>query len=369
MALTNKFTEISEGTAGNQPSGWSEVGTVPPTLTIETAASKGIAPKKGANIAQIAWGIGGAFVGISYTLTGLTVGMKYRPGMWLYVPSVNGQNVGVLINGGPAGDSTVGRARDTWLWCEVEFTATTTSHTFAVWPDTPPLVAGKVTYCDVSELMVTSRLGFPGIAESAVRAGQLSALWDNIDTCLPSRQDNFPTLFPGYLSRRTGTNELGIQQNSSAYFLLSPVCVLVSRVADQLIQPATDTLISWDTVDDDHADFWSPGSPTLLTVPSWASGWYLVSWVIQAETGGSVNASYRAIIQKNSAEILRSNEAATDSYAMTCVGSGMWWFNGGDTVSVVFRHIAAAAKNIKSVETGTGSGRNSLSMMLIGQPV
>lgn len=369
MVLINKFNEISDGTVGTQPSGWTETGTVPPVLTIETAASKGIIAKKGSNIAQIAWGVNGSSVGIAFTLTGLKVGMKYRPGIWLFVPSVNGQDAGVLINSGPLGDNTLGRARDKWLWCEVEFTATSTSHVFAVWPSVPPAVANKVTYCDVSELMVTSRWEFPGLAESAVRSGQLSTIWDNLDTNLPSKQDNQPTMFPGYLSRRTTGNELGIQQNSNAYFTLSPVGVVVSRIADQLVSSGVNTLVSWDTVDSDLEGFWNAGSPTILTVPSWASGWYLVSWVIQAETGGSPNASYFVVIQKNGVEILRTNEVSTDGFAMTGVGSSMWWFNGGDTLSVIFRHISGVSKNIRSVQTGSGSGRNHVSMTLIGQPV
>lgn len=371
MALTNKFSDISSGTPGTQPTGWSEVGTVPPTLTVETASGEGIPQKNGTQVGKVVWGIGGAFVGISATLTGLIIGMKYRPGIWVYVPSVNGQDVGVLINSGPTGESTVGRARDTWLWCEVEFTATATSHDFAVWPDSPPSIANQKTYFDFPQLLVTTRWGFPGIPDGQVRPGQLAAIYDNLDKFLPLQADNKPaTQFDGYLSLDT-LGKLWINDTADVYHQVGKRSMVhVGRESTaQSAASATDVAISWDTERTDTNSMWAVSpNPTRLVIPF--AGIFLVQW--QLIWSNLVdNQSYIYFIKLNGTTDIASSSqiGSAGGWSLSGNGATIYSFAANDYLEAFFRQISGVSENSGiNGETASGAGLCQMSVTALRIP-
>lgn len=122
-------------------SGWAAGGSVPPTLAYNTTVVH-----SGAGSLQITWGTDGTFPQAATTLSNLRIGQIYTASAWLRTPSApGGPFLKLAIAGGPVGSPT--NALDTWQQRTVTFTATATSHSLQVWPDTAP-TAGQIGRVD-----------------------------------------------------------------------------------------------------------------------------------------------------------------------------------------------------------------------------
>lgn len=114
---------------------WVAGGTVPPTLSNSTTRAY-----IGTHSLLVTWGTGGVFPSAGVTLTGLTVGRSYTVQGRAWVPTGSPH-----VNWVAA--STVGAAttvKDSWQLVTLTFTATSTSHSVQLWPNTAATAGNQV---------------------------------------------------------------------------------------------------------------------------------------------------------------------------------------------------------------------------------
>jgi hypothetical protein len=119
---------------------WAAGGSVPPTVTRDSTRAH-----SGTWSMKIAWGTGGLFPQSAKTISGLTVGARYKVTGWAWVTPGSPSVRFVIATISPAGPSTV--THGAWERFTFKFTATLTSHSLQVWPVRDP-VSGETAWVD-----------------------------------------------------------------------------------------------------------------------------------------------------------------------------------------------------------------------------
>jgi Concanavalin A-like lectin/glucanases superfamily/Carbohydrate binding domain len=133
--------------------GWTAGGSVPPALSRSSTHAH-----SGTWAMLITWGTGGTFPQAAITLTGLIPGRTYTASAWVYVPSGGSPACKLAIATLSAGSpSTLTNQFQQIIYT---FTATATSHSLQVWPDTSPTSGQQVWVDDVQVEPGTSATAF-----------------------------------------------------------------------------------------------------------------------------------------------------------------------------------------------------------------
>lgn len=120
------------------------------------------------------------------------------------------------------------------------------------------------------------------------------------------------------------------------------------RAAVQSIPNNTATTVTWDTEDEDTDGFWTPGSPTILTVPQ--NGTYAMSYFNALQATPNQNRNLISIYVTSSIAgaqgvgipQFRSNFIQPETYISV---TGVADLNAGDTISCDVYHQSGVAVN------------------------